>query len=119
MGPSYGAPPRSRSISPQDRATVTQSLQTMQTMVEKANGSVDRLDPDEKVAFFNHQEAVRNILSGAEADSRVVCKRERRVGSQMVQSSCRTVAEARRQREESRNRLSDFQQGGPKKTSEL
>lgn len=106
-------------ISPQDRATVTQSLQTMQTMVEKANGSVDRLDPDEKVAFFNHQEAVRNILSGAEADSRVVCKRERRVGSQMVQSSCRTVAEARRQREESRNRLSDFQQGGPKKTSEL
>ena len=106
-------------ISSQDRATVTQSLQTMQTMVEKANGSVDQLDADEKVAFFNHQEAVRGILSGAEADSRMVCKRERRVGSQMLQSRCRTVADARRQREDSRNRLSDFQQGGPKKTSEL
>lgn len=106
-------------IRPQDRATVTRTLQTMLAMVENANGSVGQLNADEKVVFFNHQEAVRTILSGAEADSRMVCKRERRVGSQMLQSSCRTVAEARRQREESRNRLSDFQQGGPKKTSEL
>ena len=106
-------------IRPQDRATVTRTLQTMLAMVENANGSVGQLNADEKVVLFNHQEAVRTILSGAEADSRMVCKRERRVGSQMLQSSCRTVAQARRQREESRNGLSDFQQGGPKKTSEL
>lgn len=106
-------------IRPQDRATVTRTPQTMLAMVDNANGSVGQLNADEMVVFFNHQEAVRTILSGAEADSRMVCKRERRVGSQMLQSSCRTVAEARRQREESRNRLSDFQQGGPKKTSEL
>ena len=106
-------------IRPQDRATVTRSLQTMLTMVKNANGSVEQLNADEKVVFFNHQEAVRTILSGAEADSRMVCKRERRVGSQMVQSTCRTVAESRRQREDSRNRLSEFQQGGPKKATEL
>lgn len=85
-------------LSTEARAEVTASLDAMQRMLDAA-GTVDAMPPQERVELFNTQEKVNALLTQAAEDSRRVCTRERRVGSNFVVSSCQTVAEQRRQRE--------------------
>lgn len=58
-----------------------------------------------KVALFNDQEMVNTVLMRAKEDSRMICKRERVVGSNRLTSRCMTVAERRRLREEAQDSL--------------
>ena len=51
----------------------------------------------------------REIMSRAQADSRMVCRRERLTGSNMPQSVCMTVAQRRKAQEDSRQALTDQQ----------
>jgi hypothetical protein len=57
------------------------------------------MSPAQRVELFNTQETVNRLLTRAAEDSRLVCKRERRTGSNYVTSACQTVADRRRQRE--------------------
>ncbi len=85
-------------LSAEARVEVNAGLDAMQRMLDDA-GSVDAMPPPQRVALFNTQEQVNALLTQAAKDSRRVCTRERRVGSNFVVSSCQTVAEQRRQRE--------------------
>lgn len=60
--------------------------------------TVEELNQDERVALHNAQEQLNAILTGDE-DERVVCRRERRLGTNIRRGICVTVAELREQRE--------------------
>lgn len=80
-------------------------------------GSVHELTEPEKIAFFNDQEAVNTILTQAAEDSRLVCRREHKVGSRMPVNECYTVAERRRAQIEASNQQADFiKRGEPRGT---
>ena len=67
--------------------------------------TVESLSEADKVKVFNEQEVVNTILTRARADSRMVCTRERRVGSHRTTSVCYTVAERRRMHDQTQNAL--------------
>ena len=91
-------------ITLEDREKVVSTLSRMQRMLG-SHESAQALHPDERVALMNEQETINNILSQAHRDSRMVCTRERPVGTRMPTNVCRTVAERRRLREDSRRNL--------------
>lgn len=61
--------------------------------------SVEALEEAQKTQLFNDQELVNTMLTEAAEDSRLICKREKRVGSHRYTNSCMTVAERRRLRD--------------------
>ena len=66
--------------------------------------SLDELTEAEKTQAFNTLEWINETVSNAE-DERIVCERQRPIGSNRVQRVCATVAERRKQREAVENGL--------------
>lgn len=93
-------------ISTEDRATVNQALDRIAGLFQ-AYGSVERLSWEDRTQMFNDQEQINNILTKAGEDSRLVCRREKKVGSHRVTTQCSTVANRRRAMEDSQNVLRD------------
>lgn len=91
-------------ITPENRKQVVSTLDRMDARVQKF-GSVNQMTDAERVAFFNDQEAVNTLLTNAKEDSRVVCKRETPVGSHMMVTKCRSVAQIRKDREDAQKVL--------------
>jgi hypothetical protein len=87
-------------ISDEDKAAVFAALDRMEKLL--AGRGVAQLDQSEKVVLINDQELVNALLTKANIDSRVQCRREKRVGSHRTTSTCRTVAAWRRASEQSR-----------------
>ena len=85
-------------ITPDNRKQVVSTLDRMDARLQKY-GSVNQMTDEQRVAFFNDQESVNTLLTNAKEDSRIVCKREMPVGSHMMATKCRSVAEIRRDRE--------------------
>ena len=92
-------------ISPDDRQRVTSSLSRISSLLGDAR-SVNQLPETTRVEVFNEQELVNGVLTQAREDSRLVCTREKKVGSHRVTNNCMTVAERRRAREETEQQLS-------------
>ncbi|GAB3515397.1 hypothetical protein MNQ95_03515 [Pseudoxanthomonas daejeonensis] len=92
-------------ISPDDRQRVTSSLNRISGLLGDVQ-SVNQLPAATKVEVFNEQELVNTLLTQAREDSRLVCTREKKVGSHRATNSCMTVAERRRAREETEQQLS-------------
>jgi hypothetical protein len=90
-------------ISAEDRADVLRRLESIELALGLGDGTAGGLPPDRQLDIFNHQSAINQILTRAEADSRVVCTRERKTGSKFPVNRCVTVAEARREREDARD----------------
>lgn len=91
---------RFKEISADDKAQVMAALDRMEKLVAGRNTS--ELSEAEKVELINDQELVNALLTKASVDSRMQCRREKRVGSHRTTSTCRTVAEWRRASEQSR-----------------
>ena len=91
-------------ITPEDREKVVATLGRMQRILG-TNESAQGLHPDSRVELMNEQETINNILTQAHRDSRMVCTRETPVGTRMPTNVCRTVAERRRLRDDSRRNL--------------
>ena len=91
---------RFKEISADDKAQVLAALDRMEAVM--GGRSVGQLSEDDKVKVINDQELVNALLTKASTDSRVQCRRERRVGSHRTTSTCRTVAEWRRVSQQSR-----------------
>ena len=91
-------------ISQTDRIEVRNALNRIGDSLQRAGG-VDQLSSDDKVKVINDQELVNTILTRAGEDSRLVCTREKKVGSHRVTTQCQTVAQRRRMREESQQEL--------------
>lgn len=62
----------------------------------------DDLDRDQRVAVFNHLEAIAAVVNRTR-DSRLVCERAKPVGSRRVERVCKTIAQREREREEARD----------------
>lgn len=95
-------------ISRQDRDLVSSALDRISSSLDKV-GSVNELSDAEKAKVFNDQEVINTILTRAGDDSRLVCTREKKVGSHRTTTQCLTVAERRRKAEESQKALRDNQ----------
>lgn len=96
-------------IGNQDRATVRGALQRIASALESVGGNVNQLSASAKAEVFNEQELANNILTRAGEDSRLICKREKKVGSHRTSTQCATVAERRRAAEQSEKALRENQ----------
>lgn len=85
-------------INSMQKRDVMESLNRMATWLESA-GSVDAMSQEQRIRLFNEQEKINTLLTGVAADSRLVCTREKTVGTRMRETTCFTVAERRRRRE--------------------
>ena len=81
-----------------DLQTVRESLDRISTWLGDAD-SVEQLPDANRVRIFNEQEKINTLLTRAHADSRLVCRREKPIGSNRPTNTCQTVAERRRMRE--------------------
>lgn len=95
-------------INPPDRAAVQEALQRIGTQLNLAGGS-DKLSDAEKASVFNDQELINNILTRAGEDSRLICTREKKVGSHRTTTRCMTVGERRRAADDSEKALRENQ----------
>ena len=91
-------------ISAADRSKVRESLDRMAATL--ADGTTpESLPADRKVALYNDQEAVNTILTQAAEDSRVICTREVATGSHRKVTTCATVAERARRRQQDQDAM--------------
>jgi hypothetical protein len=91
-----------------DKAKVRESLERITGELEGVE-SVDALNESAKARVFNDQEQINQILTAAEADSRLVCTREVKTGSNRKVTTCVTVAERNRRRDVDQRNLQDVQ----------
>lgn len=66
--------------------------------------TIGDLEPDRQVEAANLLSSIKAIATNAE-DERMICTRERKMGSNFTQRVCRTVAQLRREREAARDAL--------------
>lgn len=91
-------------ITPQQRTDVQTALARIEATLAGSRAVAD-LTAQERADLMNDQEIVNTILTAAREDSRLVCKRETKVGSHRSTTQCYTVAERRRTREQSQSEL--------------
>jgi hypothetical protein len=72
-------------------------------------GNVESMPEEMKLRVFNDQELVNTILTKGREDSRLFCTRETPSGSHRARTSCKTVAERRREHERSQDALRSVQ----------
>ena len=99
-------------LTPRQREDLDAALDRMEHTLSTVTVIAD-LKEEDKTRLYNDQELVNNVLTQAAEDSRMVCKREKKVGSHRYTNVCHTVAERRRMRESmQRERLTRGQRGG-------
>lgn len=86
-------------ITQDNRRKVMEALGRIDSHLDQHGATqIDRLPQEVAVAVFNDQNLINNILSEAADDSRLICRREKTIGSNFPQNNCLTVAERRRQK---------------------
>ncbi|MCH1908532.1 hypothetical protein MKP15_07045 [Stenotrophomonas sp. Y6] len=93
-------------ISAENRARVVDALGRIDALL--GTGGHANLPEKDKIAVFNDQDLVNTLLTQAREDSRLVCRRERPVGSNRPQNICITVAARRQARENGADALRDL-----------
>jgi hypothetical protein len=81
-----------------DRKQVRDALDRMAGQLETA-GSLASLSQTDRADLLARQDEVNGILETAHGDSRMVCKREKEIGSNFRRNVCMTVAQRRRMSE--------------------
>lgn len=76
---------------PEARERLTRAQQKVYRLLDGAN-DVNHLNQTQKVDLFNALQEVQSILEDNEKD-RLICKRERKVGTTIRQTRCATVAQ--------------------------
>lgn len=89
-------------ITGKQRSDVLAALDRMEEAFGNA-ATVDALSPEAKVNLYNDQELVNTILTDAQEQSRIKCRRSRGVNSRMPVNECHTIAEWQRIRERSQD----------------
>ena len=87
-----------RDLQDRDRAELFKTLDRMQATLASVT-SVDQLDDKTRTQLYNDQEMINNVLTQVRDDSRMICKREKKVGSHRITNICITAGERRRQRD--------------------
>jgi hypothetical protein len=91
-------------------ATRTRLLEKQAALLTLLEGkqSADELSEPQRVEVFNTLEWIEATIN-QQPDERMICRRERTIGSNRLTRVCRTAAEEERMKEEARRRL---QEGG-------
>lgn len=98
-------------LKPDDRSRVREVLGRLRSASERFPDA-SAMPESARTQVFNDQQIVNTVLTQAREDSRLICRRERTVGSNRQQTSCMTVAERNRKREEGGNELQRVQRLG-------
>lgn len=100
-------------IGTEDKSKVQAAISRIRTNLGD-HESPDQANPDARTAIYNDQEQINTILSRAHADSRMVCRRERPVGSNRPMQICLTVAQRRELAENSKDLLRNYNRVNPR-----
>lgn len=92
-------------LSVADRRTVVSTLERMETVMASVEPGGE-LPVYRRESLATDQERINQILTAAAEDSRMVCRREKTVGTHRAQSQCLTVAQRRQIRERAQHELS-------------
>jgi hypothetical protein len=96
-----------------ERARVNARLDDMAALFE-IKGSVDKMSTDEKVTLLNSQEEINAILGKRDGD-RLICKRERPLGSNIPVKTCETARQVEERRRKDSKDIRDRQINKQKK----
>ena len=95
----------------EDRGRVRESLGRMRAAVEQYPGR-DAMPEQVRTQVFNDQQVVNTVLTQAREDSRLICRREKAIGSNMSTTQCLTVAERARQKSRAEQDMTRAQRVG-------
>ena len=87
-----------RDLQEVDRRALFKALDRMERTLAGIRG-VDELDDRTRTQLYNDQELINNVLTQARDDSRMICKREKKVGTHRITNICITAGERRRQKQ--------------------
>ena len=101
-----------REISYSDANVVRDALNRISASLE---GIVDiaEMTEEERGALFNDQELVNTVLTMAENDSRMVCRRRGRLGTNFKTTTCESVKDRRERQEADRLAIDQLMRGTP------
>jgi hypothetical protein len=97
-------------LSKSERESIEDAFRRIGLLFQNAP-SVDAMKKEDQVALFNQQETINALLKNRDSD-RVVCKRERKTGTNLATTQCMTYGERERMRRDSQNELNRIQKGG-------
>ncbi len=92
-------------INPTERRDVDNDFAKMMALLTKA-GSVSAMKEADRVALFNAQEHADGILTHTDRN-RLVCERSHKMGSNLPENRCSTVADIERNRANSQKFMTD------------
>ena len=93
-----------------ERAKLEEALRKMDLLFQ-THESVAEMNKTDQVELFNQQEIINAILKNRDSD-RIICKREKKLGSNLGQTQCMSYGERERIRRESQQELNRIQHGG-------
>lgn len=99
-------------ISYNDAKHVRDALDRMSARLEGASDLAE-LTEGERADLYNDQELVNTILTMAENDSRMVCRRRGRLGTNFKVTECETVKDRRERQEADRLMIDKILRGTP------
>jgi hypothetical protein len=95
-----------------DVKLVKDSLNQMSLLLDGIT-DVAELTEDQRAELFNNQGLVNTILTMAENDSRMVCRRKGRLGTNFKTTTCETVRDRRERQEADRIAIDSFIKARP------
>jgi len=99
-------------ISYSDMKTVKHTLDLMSSTLEDVT-DVNELTEGQRADLFNNQGLVNTILTMAENDSRMVCRRRGTLGTNFKTTTCETVRDRRQRQQADRHAIDRFLRGTP------
>jgi hypothetical protein len=99
-------------ISHKDANIVRDALNRMSENLQGVS-DLSEMTVDQRAALYNDQELVNTVLTMAENDSRMVCRRRGRLGTNFKTTICETVAERRERQEADRLVIDQLLRGTP------
>ena len=97
-------------ISDENKAKVVEALNRMEDRLVGIS-AISELSETDKLAVFNDQELINTLLTQAAEDSRLICKREKKLGSNMPVNTCMTVAQRREAQQKAQEQMRNSVRG--------
>lgn len=94
-----------------ERGRVREALTRMRGVVDQYPEQ-KALPESARMALFNDQQVVNTVLTQAREDSRLICKREKAIGSNFPVTQCMTVAQRERIKAQAQGRMDKTQRVG-------
>ena len=93
---------RYASLSPETRTSILSKQATLFKLLE-GKQTADELSEHQRLEVFNALEWIEATINGEQGE-RMICRREKTIGSTRVTRVCRTAADEERMKEEARRR---------------